>query len=98
MEVRNKTIEAKIEIGLGSRGRLRIIRELANRPEFLFTKYALEKRTGLRSVDVKADLKSLLDFGWVKENRQRLVKYKINLDDELVKKTIDYFKSIGYTY
>ena len=98
MEVRNKTIETRIEIGLGSKGRLRIIRELGNRPEFLFTKYALEKKTGLRSVDVKADLKSLLDFGWVKENRQRLVKYKINLDDELVKKTIDYFKSTGYLH
>ncbi|MCP8310632.1 MAG: hypothetical protein L6N94_03960 [Candidatus Methylarchaceae archaeon HK01M] len=91
-----KEIRKKIERGLGSKGKLRIIRELAKRPENLLTKYALERKTGLKPIDVRADLKSLIEIGWVIEHRYRITKYQLNMEDEIVKETIEYMRKVGY--
>jgi DNA-binding transcriptional ArsR family regulator len=91
-------IRERIERGLGSKGKLRIIRELAKRPEILLTKYALERKTGLKPVDVRADLKSLLEIGWVIEHRYRITKYQLNLEDGILKEMIECLRKIGYLY
>jgi hypothetical protein len=57
-----------IEVGLGSPGRIRILRIMVKRPGECFTKYVLERLTGLKPVDVRRDLRVLVGLGWVKEN------------------------------
>jgi len=91
-----KEIRKRIEKGLSSKGKLRIIRELAKRPENLLTKYALERKTGLKPVDVRANLKSLVEMGWVIEYRYRITKYQLNRKDEIVKDTVEYMRKVGY--
>jgi DNA-binding transcriptional ArsR family regulator len=91
-----REIRKKIEKGLGSKGRLRILRELAKRSTM--TKYALERKTGLSSICVRADLRSLVEIGWVREFPYRIRKYQINMDDKIVKETIDYFRRVGYLF
>ncbi len=85
-----------MEKGLGSKGKLRIIRELARRPEILVTKYALGRKTRLKPMDVKADLKSLIEIGWVIEHHFKITKYQLNLDDVILKETIEYMRKAGY--
>jgi len=91
-----REIRKKVEKGLGSKGRLRILRELAKRSTGYLTKYALERKTGLRPVDVRADLRSLVEIGWVKEYPYRISKYQLNMDDQFVKETVEYFRRVGY--
>jgi hypothetical protein len=40
---------------------------LLEKPNESGTKYSLEKSTRLKPVDVRADLKTLVEIGWVKE-------------------------------
>ena len=98
MVFENREIHKRIEKGLGSKGKLRIIRELAKRPDSLLTKYALEKKTGIKPVDVRANLKSLVEIGWVVEHSYRIKKYQLNMEDEIVKETIDYMRKIKYLF
>ncbi|MCP8322967.1 MAG: hypothetical protein L6N96_02155 [Candidatus Methylarchaceae archaeon HK02M2] len=91
-----KSHHKKIETGLGSKGRLRILKELAKNPNKLLTKYALERKTGLKPIDVRAGLKSLLEIGWVVKHNYRIVKYQLNIEDETIKQTVEYFRKIRY--
>ena len=91
-----KELRKKIEEGLGSKGKLRIIRELAKNPEDLLTKYFLEKKTGIKPVDVRANLKSLIELNWVIEHKFRIKKYQLNMENEIIKETIGYMRRIGY--
>lgn len=93
-----REIRKKIEKGLGSKGRLRILRELAKRSTCYLTKYALERKTGLNPINVRADLRSLVEIGWVKEFPYRIRKYQLNMDDQIVKETVDYFRRVGYLF
>ncbi|NWG09980.1 MAG: hypothetical protein HXX80_06745 [Nitrososphaerales archaeon] len=94
----DREIREKVERGLGSKGKLRILRELAKGPETLLTKYALERKTGLKPVDVRADLKGLIEIGWVVEHRYRVRKYQLNNGDRILKETIEYMREIGYLF
>lgn len=49
----------------GSVGRLRILQALASSPAQNQTKYALERVTGLKPVDVRRNLRVLVETGWV---------------------------------
>jgi DNA-binding IclR family transcriptional regulator len=44
---------------------------MIERPEEYFTKYMLEKATGLKPLDVRRSLKTLVELGWVKEHPVR---------------------------
>ena len=57
--------EKTIEAGLGSSGRLKLLRYLSRNPEGM-TKYAIEQ-SGLRYGDVTANLRVLVEIGWVEE-------------------------------
>lgn len=54
-----------IELALSSKGRLRILRKLAkNGPT---TQHQLIKYTGLKTQELKRQLKILLNIGWIEE-------------------------------
>jgi Fic family protein len=84
-----------VEAGLGSVGRIRILRETIRRPNQFFTKYALEKATGLKPVNVRNDLKLLVDLGWVKEFACDPKTYRINMENDAVKIIAEFFHKIG---
>ena len=59
-----------IEIGLGSIGKIKIIRALSE-AEKMATIYALHKRTNLKREDIKRNLSDLIKIGWVRETKAR---------------------------
>jgi len=69
----------EVEQGLGSVGKLRILRVMLEKSNETFTKYGLEKATKLKPVDVRTNLRTLVRLGWVKEYPYQPVTYKINL-------------------
>lgn len=86
----------ELEAGLGSVGKLRIMRVLASRKEEAYTKYALERITGLKPADVRNDLKALTLIKWIKEYPYVPRKYKINVDHPTVTFLIEFFRKTGY--
>lgn len=75
----------EIELGLGSVGRLRILRKMVEKPDEYFTKYSLERATGLKPIDVRRDLEVLLSLNWIKEYGYDPKRYRINVENEAVK-------------
>ena len=89
-------IHKRVEDGLGSAGRLRILRFMASGETPTFTRYALEQLTGLSPMYVRKHLKTLVETGWVKELNYGSLVYALNLDDPKVNLLMDYFRKIGY--
>ena len=87
-------VEKTIEAGLGSSGRLKLLRYLSRNPEGI-TKYAIEQ-SGLRYGDVTANLRVLVEIGWVEELPTQPRKYRINLDNGIVNALIEFFQKSGY--
>ncbi len=85
----------EIEAGLGSLGRLKILGALAGGKEFL-TKYALERDTGLKPVDVRSNLKVLVEIGWVEEYRYQPRKYRLNLENPNVAHLVHFLNETRY--
>ena len=91
-----KTAE-DIENALASLGKLRILRILMKMPNHAFTRYEIGKKTPLNQTDIKNNMKTLVEIGWVKElTTQHLQKYSINLDNEVVSQLCNFFKRIRY--
>ena len=89
--------EEDIEKALASLGKLRILRILMKTPDHAFTRYEIGKKTPLNQTDIKNNVKTLVEVGWVKElTTQHLQKYSINLDNEVVSQLYDCFKKIKY--
>ncbi len=89
-------IHKLVEDGLGSAGRLRILRFMASGETPSYTKYRLEQLTGLSPAYVRKHLKVLVETGWVKELNFGSTVYALNLDDFKVKLLVEYFRKIGY--
>jgi DNA-binding transcriptional ArsR family regulator len=89
-------IRKLVEKGLGSAGRLRLLRVMTSGETPTYTRYGLEKLTGLSPAYVRKHLKVLVDTGWVKELNYASPVYALNLDDLKVKLLVDYFRKIGY--
>jgi len=87
-------IEKTIEVGLGSSGRLKLLRALSKSSEGM-TKYAIEQ-SGLRYGDITANLRALVKIGWVEELPTQPRKYRINWDNGIVNALIDFFQKTGY--
>lgn len=85
-----------LEQGLGSTGKLKILWVMLEKPNEAFTKYVLEKKTKLKPVDVRANLKTLISLGWVKEYPYQPRTYKINMKSEIVKHISEFFRKIRY--
>jgi len=74
----------KIEQALSSKGRLRILKKLAeNGPS---TKYALQKYTGLKPRELKRQLNKLVETGLVQETSYKPKKYTINTENPFAAK------------
>jgi len=93
---RHEAIGEQLEKGLGSRGRLRLLGILARHPQEYFTRYALEKRSGVRSTWLRADLQALIGLGWVQELPTQPRKYQLNHGHPVVAQITEFFRQVGY--
>jgi len=93
-DIQHKIRWKDIETGLGSIGRIRILREMIEKPKECFTKYALERRTGLKPVDVRSNLKVLMKLGWVTEYPYEPKTYRLNMENPAVRLIAEFFRKV----
>jgi DNA-binding IclR family transcriptional regulator len=84
-----------IETGLGSIGKIRIIKALAEESK-LATVYVLHKKTHLKREDIKNNLDDLVRIGWVTKSKYANVMYGINRENSYVSQLIEFFNDVGY--
>jgi DNA-binding transcriptional ArsR family regulator len=85
-----------IETGLGSIGKVKIIRALAEENK-LATIYLLHKKTHLKREDIKSNLNDLVKIGWVNQTKYANVMYGLNRENKYVDRLVEFFKEVGYT-
>ena len=85
-----------IETGLGSIGKVKIIRALANESK-LCTIYVLHNKTHLKREDIKKNLDDLIEIGWVRQAKYANVVYGISRENKYVERLLVFFKEVGYT-
>jgi len=86
-----------VEEVLGSTGRLKILRALAASGFPSYTRYGLEKATGLKPMAVRGHLRVLVELGLVKEFDLTPVVYQINCEKAFVASLVEFFRKTGYT-
>lgn len=92
---RDRTIDQIVEAGLGSVGKLKILRLLLERPHHAFTRYEIGKTVANDPASIRSDLQTLVQIQWVSEFKVRhLSKYAINLNDEIVKHLATFFREL----
>jgi DNA-binding transcriptional ArsR family regulator len=84
-----------IETGLGSIGKIKIIKALAEENK-LATIYVLHKKTHLKREDIKNNISDLLKIGWVTQSKYANIMYGINRDNRYVRELIEFFNNVGY--
>jgi DNA-binding transcriptional ArsR family regulator len=84
-----------IEIGLGSIGKIKILKALAEENR-LATIYVLHKKTHLKREDIKNNLLDLVKIGWVTQTKYANMMYGINRDNKYVSELIVFFNNVGY--
>jgi hypothetical protein len=84
-----------IEIGLGSIGKIKIMRALAEENK-ICTIYALHKKTRLKREDIKRNLEDLKKIEWIKETKLVNLMYGINRENRFVTELTSFFSSVGY--
>jgi hypothetical protein len=84
-----------IETGLGSIGKVKIIKALAEENK-LATIYVLHKKTHLKRTDIKNNLDDLMKIGWVSQSKYANVVYGINRENSYVGRLIEYLRDVGY--
>lgn len=84
-----------IEIGLGSIGKVKIMKALAEEGKMI-TIYTLHKKTHLKRDDIKRNLDDLMKIGWVKQNKLANVMYSVNRENEYVNRLMVFFIDVGY--
>ena len=94
----SETMSSKevIETGLGSIGKIRIIKALAEESK-LATVYVLHKKTRLKREDIKNNLDDLMRIGWVTQSKYANVMYGINRENKYVSRLVEFFNDAGYT-
>jgi DNA-binding transcriptional ArsR family regulator len=85
-----------IETGLGSIGKVKIMRALAEENK-LATIYLLHKKTHLKRDDIKSNLNDLVKIGWVNQTKYANVMYGLNRENKYVDRLVEFFKEVGYT-
>ena len=93
----DRTLPSKqvVETGLGSIGKIKIMKALAEENKML-TIYALHKKTHLKREDIKRNLNDLIKIGWVNENKLVNVMYSINRENDYVTHLMTFFYNVGY--
>lgn len=89
------SIKDIVEQGLGSIGKIKILRALSEEKK-LMTIYALHKKTHLKREDIKRNLAELVKIEWVKEQKIGNSVYSINRENKYVEKLVLFFYDIGY--
>jgi DNA-binding transcriptional ArsR family regulator len=84
-----------IETGLGSIGKIKIIKALAEENK-LATIYVLHKKTHLKREDIKNNISDLLKIGWVTQSKYANIMYAINRNNRYVSELIEFFNNVGY--
>lgn len=84
-----------VEQGLGSLGKIKILRALSEEKR-LVTIYALHKKTHLKREDIKRNLAELVKIEWVIEQKIGNSVYSINRENKYVQKLVLFFYDIGY--
>ncbi|HEX2408440.1 MAG TPA: hypothetical protein VHJ38_14650 [Nitrososphaeraceae archaeon] len=84
-----------VEQGLGSIGKIKILRALSEEKK-LVTVYTLHKKTHLKREDIKRNLAELVKIEWVKEQKMGNNVYSINRENKYVQKLVLFFYDIGY--
>lgn len=84
-----------IETGLGSIGKIKIMKALAEENK-LATIYSLHKKTHLKREDIKNNISDLVKIGWVTQSRYANVMYGLNRDNNYVSELVEFFKNVGY--
>jgi DNA-binding transcriptional ArsR family regulator len=85
-----------IETGLGSIGKVKIIRALAEENK-LATIYLLHKKTHLKRDDIKSNLNDLVKIGWVNQTKYANIMYGLNRENKYVDRLVEFFNEVGYT-
>lgn len=85
-----------IESGLGSIGKVKILKVLAEEDK-MATIYTLHRKTGLKREDIKSNLDDLVKIGWVKEAKYANTVYGLDGENEYVSRLVQFFKDTGYT-
>ena len=93
----SQTMSSKqiIEIGLGSIGKVKIIKALAEENK-LATIYVLHKKTHLKREDIKNNISDLVKIGWVTQSKYANIMYGINRENKYVSELIKFFNNVGY--
>jgi DNA-binding transcriptional ArsR family regulator len=84
-----------IETGLGSIGKIKIMKALAEENK-LATIYVLHKKTHLKREDIKNNIVDLVRIGWVTQRKYANMMYGINRDNKYVNELIEFFNDVGY--
>jgi hypothetical protein len=93
----DRNVENAIEKGLGSVGKLKILRLLLMKPNHAFTRYEIGKTVPNDPISIRNDLNILIQIDWVKEFKvQHLVKYSINLENPIVQQLATFLREIRY--
>jgi hypothetical protein len=93
----NDTYNVKdiVEQGLGSIGKIKILRALAEERKLL-TVYGLHKKTHLKREDIKRNLAELIKIEWVIEQKISNSLYSINRENKYMQRLVLFFYEIGY--
>jgi DNA-binding IclR family transcriptional regulator len=86
-----------IEKGLGSLGKIKLVKALAEE-ERMMTIYSLHKKTHLKREDIKRNLGDLVEVDWVIEEKFANVLYRLNRKNENVQHLLTFFKNVEYIY
>ncbi len=89
------TTKEIVEIGLGSIGKIKLIKALSDADK-MATVYSLHKKTNLKREDIKRNLSDLVEIGWVKETKLANKMYRANKDNEYVNHLMIFFRAVGY--
>jgi hypothetical protein len=90
-----RTSKETIEQGLGTLGKIKILKSLAENGRML-TIYVLHNKTRLKREDIKRNLNDLMEIGWVKETRMANKMYALDLQNEYVIQIVSFFRNVGY--
>jgi Fe2+ or Zn2+ uptake regulation protein len=96
METR-RHVDREVERGLGSVGKLKILRLLLEKPDQAFTRYAIGQKISNDPASIRSDLNTLVEINWVNEFKvQHLSKYSINLDKDVVRQLAIFFQELRH--
>jgi Fic family protein len=90
MQPQTKLSWEQIEKVLGNPCKLRILRVLVKNPQKPLTQHLLAKHTHLNPREVKKHLEYLIKLNWVEKTPYKPFKYRINKQDEDVKRLVEF--------